>query len=87
MSPLVRMTSSSMRSPAASERAYESARSRHPDRAWPALQWYDLLSRVFRAEPIEFVRLEFQVEHHVEEDEYVVDALFSWDEAMPTARA
>ena len=34
------------------ERAYESARSRHPDRAWPALQWYDLLSRVFRAEPI-----------------------------------
>ena len=44
-------------------------------------------TRVFRAEPIEFVRLEFQVEHHVEEDEYVVDALFSWDEAMPTARA
>jgi hypothetical protein len=34
------------------ERAYESARSRHPDRTWPRLQWYDLLGRVFRAEPI-----------------------------------
>jgi hypothetical protein len=34
------------------ERAYESARSRHPDRSWPALAWYDLLSRVFRAQPI-----------------------------------
>jgi hypothetical protein len=34
------------------ERAYESARSRHPDRQWPPLQWYDLLGRVFRAEPI-----------------------------------
>jgi hypothetical protein len=34
------------------ERAYESARSRHPDRSWPALAWYDLLGRVFRAEPI-----------------------------------
>jgi hypothetical protein len=34
------------------ERAYESARSRHPDRSWPALEWYDLLSRVFRAEPV-----------------------------------
>jgi hypothetical protein len=34
------------------ERAYESARSRHPDRSWPALAWYDLLGRVFRAQPI-----------------------------------
>ena len=34
------------------ERAYESARSRHPDRDWPPLVWYDLLGRVFRAEPI-----------------------------------
>ena len=34
------------------ERAYESARSRHPDRSWPRLDWYDLLGRVFRAEPI-----------------------------------
>jgi hypothetical protein len=34
------------------ERAYESARSRHPDREWPPLDWYDLLGRVFRAEPI-----------------------------------
>jgi hypothetical protein len=34
------------------ERAYESARTRHPDRDWPPLDWYDLLGRVFRAEPI-----------------------------------
>jgi len=34
------------------ERAYESARSRHPDRRWPPLVWYDLLGRVFRAQPI-----------------------------------
>jgi hypothetical protein len=34
------------------ERAYESARSRHPDREWPPLSWYDLLGRVFRAEPV-----------------------------------
>jgi hypothetical protein len=34
------------------EQAFESARSRHPDRNWPALAWYDLLSRVFRAQPI-----------------------------------
>src|SRR5439155_1437843 len=34
------------------EKAYESARSRHPDRHWPPLQWYDLLNRVFRAEPV-----------------------------------
>jgi len=34
------------------ERAYESARSRHPDRSWPPLAWYDLLGRVFRAQPI-----------------------------------
>jgi hypothetical protein len=34
------------------ERAYESARSRHPDRSWPVLAWYDLLGRVFRAQPI-----------------------------------
>jgi hypothetical protein len=33
------------------ERAYESARSRHPDRSWPALAWYDLLGRIFRAQP------------------------------------
>ena len=34
------------------ERAYESARSRHPDRSWPPLAWYDLLGRVFRAQPV-----------------------------------
>ena len=38
-------------------------------------------TRVFRAEPIDFVRLEFQVEHHVEEADYVIDTLFSWDTA------
>ncbi len=43
-------------------------------------------TRVFRAAPIDFVRLEFQAEHHVEEGDYVIDALFSWDEA-PVARA
>jgi hypothetical protein len=36
-------------------------------------------TRVFRAQPVGFVRLEFQVEHHVEQDGYVVDGLFSWD--------
>jgi len=36
-------------------------------------------TRVFGAHPAGFVRLEFQLEHHVEQDEYVVDGLFSWD--------
>src|SRR5207253_11044460 len=35
-------------------------------------------TRVFAAQPAGFVRLELQVEHHVEQDRYVVDALFSW---------
>lgn len=43
-------------------------------------------TRVFRAEPIDFARLEFQAEHHVEEGDYVIDALFSWDEAPVAAR-
>jgi hypothetical protein len=34
---------------------------------------------VFGAQLVGFVRLEFQVEHHVEQDGYVVDGLFSWD--------
>ena len=38
-------------------------------------------TRVFRAEPIDFVRLDFQVEHHVEEGDYLIDTLFSWDTA------
>jgi len=33
------------------EKAYDNARSRHPDRDWPALPWYDLLD-IVRAEPI-----------------------------------
>jgi hypothetical protein len=44
-------------------------------------------TRVFRAAPIEVVRLEVQVEHHLEPDAYVLDALFSWDarlQARPT---
>jgi hypothetical protein len=36
-------------------------------------------TRVFSAQPVGFVRLEFQLEHHVEHDGYVVDGLFSWD--------
>jgi hypothetical protein len=38
-------------------------------------------TRVFAAGPTGFVRLELQVEHHVEQDAYVVDALFSWNAA------
>ncbi len=34
------------------ESPYESARRRHPDRNWPTLDWYDLLARVVRAEPV-----------------------------------
>jgi hypothetical protein len=36
-------------------------------------------ARVFAAQPAGFVQLELQVEHHIEQDAYVVDALFSWD--------
>lgn len=42
---------------------------------------YAYATHVFPAEPIDFVRLELQVEHHVAEDEYVVDMLFSWGQA------
>ena len=35
-------------------------------------------TRVFRADPIDHITLELQVEHHVEQDAYVIDALFSW---------
>jgi hypothetical protein len=42
---------------------------------------YAYATHVFPAEPIDFVHLELQVEHHVEEDEYVVDVLFSWGQA------
>lgn len=31
---------------------YSSARSRHPDAAWPEPNWFDFLTRVFRKEPI-----------------------------------
>ena len=31
---------------------YRSARARHPERDWPALDWYDLLANVVRAEPV-----------------------------------
>ncbi len=34
------------------ERAYDNARTRHPDRDWPALPWYDLLRDVIQAEPV-----------------------------------
>ena len=36
-------------------------------------------TRVFAARPAGFVRFELQVEHHIEHDRYVIDALFSWD--------
>jgi hypothetical protein len=39
---------------------------------------YAYATRVFPAEPVGFVRLELQVEHHVDEKRYVVDVLFSW---------
>ncbi|GAC1455414.1 MAG: hypothetical protein NVSMB8_00640 [Candidatus Limnocylindrales bacterium] len=31
---------------------YRSARARHPERQWPLLDWYDLLTNVVRAEPV-----------------------------------
>jgi predicted RecB family nuclease len=37
------------------ERAYDNARTRHPDRDWPVLSWFDLLREVVQAEPL-FVR-------------------------------
>ncbi len=32
--------------------SYDSARARHPRKSWPDLAWFDLLDRVFRAEPV-----------------------------------
>jgi len=34
------------------ERAFEAVRARHPDRGWEEPRWFDLLDRVFRAQPI-----------------------------------
>ena len=34
------------------DRAYNSARERHPERNWPELPWFDLLSLVIRPEPV-----------------------------------
>lgn len=34
------------------DKAYDSARTRHPDRDWPALGWYDLLERIVHAAPV-----------------------------------
>src|SRR2546423_8002137 len=34
------------------DNAYNSARTRHPEREWPELSWFDLLQRVARREPI-----------------------------------
>ncbi|MGH8545940.1 MAG: ribonuclease H-like domain-containing protein, partial [Gammaproteobacteria bacterium] len=34
------------------ETAYNSACRRHPDRTWPRPRWFDLLQRVFHAEPV-----------------------------------
>jgi hypothetical protein len=35
-------------------------------------------TRGFAAQPIDFVQLEVQVEHHLDDDGYVLDVLFSW---------
>ena len=34
------------------DKAYDSARKRHPDRDWPGLGWYDLLERIVHAAPV-----------------------------------
>ncbi len=34
------------------ETAYNSARKRHPTRGWPAVNWFDLLRKVVRKEPV-----------------------------------
>ena len=34
------------------ERAYDNARTRHPDREWPQLPWYDMLHGVIQTEPV-----------------------------------
>lgn len=34
------------------ETAYNSARKRHPDKGWPVVNWFDLLRRVMRKEPV-----------------------------------
>ena len=34
------------------ETAYDSAMSRHPDRTWPPVRWFDFLERVMRKEPV-----------------------------------
>jgi hypothetical protein len=36
-------------------------------------------TRVFAAQPVGFVRLEVQVEHHLDDDSYVLDLLFTWN--------
>ena len=50
---------------------YEDPRSAGMDHAYS--------TRVFRGQPVGFVRPEFQVEHHVRSDHYIVDTIFSWD--------
>jgi hypothetical protein len=42
-------------------------------------------THVFRAQPVDFVGLEFQAEHHVAENEYVVDILMSWESSAARA--
>ena len=38
--------------PVSYEKAYDSARNRHPEKDWPLLTWFDLWSNVFREEPV-----------------------------------
>ena len=34
------------------EKAYDSARERHPNKGWPAVNWFDLWAKVVRREPV-----------------------------------
>jgi len=34
------------------DNAYNAARSRHPEKAWPAMPWFDVLATVIRAQPV-----------------------------------
>ncbi len=34
------------------ERQYNNARGRHPERAWPPINWFDIYRKVFTAEPV-----------------------------------
>ncbi|HEX8157789.1 MAG TPA: hypothetical protein VF526_10435, partial [Solirubrobacteraceae bacterium] len=43
----------------------------------------DYSTHVFTADDVGYIHLEFQVAHHVREQEFVVSALFSWGDEAP----